>query len=58
MNKLLFLNLLMGVGLAYAAVREYRKDARTFRLLAVVASLSLAVTLALAIQRSGINGST
>jgi hypothetical protein len=58
MSKLLFLNLLMGIGLAYAAVREYRRDARTFRLLAIVASLSLVVSLALATQLPGTNGST
>jgi hypothetical protein len=50
MRNLLFLNLLMGAGLAYAAMREYRQDARMCRLLALVASLSLVVSLALAMQ--------
>ncbi|MDN2717569.1 hypothetical protein [Janthinobacterium sp. SUN120] len=50
MSKLLLLNLLMGAGLAYAAVREYRQGARTFRVLAAVSSLSLLVSLGLASQ--------
>ncbi len=50
MRNLLILNMVMGLGLAYAAVREYRKDARTFRVLAVVSGLSLIVSLALASQ--------
>ena len=40
MNQLLFLNLLMGVALAYAAKREYprRQHAPTFRVLAGTAA--------------------
>ena len=53
MRNLLLLNIVMGVGLAYAAVREYRQDARTFRMLAAVSSLSLLVSLGLASQLQG-----
>ena len=49
MNQLLFLNLLMGVALAYAARREYprRQHAPTFRVLASTAGVSLVASLAL-----------
>ena len=53
MSKLLLLNLLMGAGLAYAAVREHRQDARTFRVLATVSSLSLLASLALMLLARG-----
>lgn len=48
MRNLLLLNMVMGVGLAYAAMREYRRDARSFRLLAAVSGVSLIISLALA----------
>lgn len=57
-SNLLFLNLLMGVGLAYAAMREYRRNARTFRLLAMVSGLSLVISLGQAGRLFGITGST
>lgn len=58
MSNLLFLNMLMGIGLAYAAMREYRKNARIFRVLAAVSGLSLLVCLGQAGLLPGINGST
>lgn len=58
MTHLLFLNMAMGVGLAYAAMREYKKNARACRLLATVSGLSLAVSLALASRLFEVNGST
>jgi hypothetical protein len=48
MRNLLLLNMVLGVGLAYAAMREYRRDARSFRLLSAVSGLSLAISLAMA----------
>ena len=53
MSKLLLLNILMGIGLAYAATREYGKDTRTCRLLATVAGLSLLASLALMLLARG-----
>lgn len=58
MRNLLLLNIVMGIGLAYAATREYRKDARTCRVLAMVAGVSLVLSLALASALPAANGST
>ncbi|MNM08662.1 hypothetical protein D3C81_187380 [compost metagenome] len=53
MRDLLLLNIVLGVALAYAATREYRKDAQACRLLATVAGVALTVSLALLVLQRG-----
>lgn len=53
MRNLLLLNIVLGVALAYAATREYRKDAQACRLLATVAGVALMVSLALLVLQRG-----
>ena len=53
MRNLLLLNIVLAVALAYAATREYRKDAQASRLLATVAGVALTVSLALLVLQRG-----